>query len=136
MKNKQINKNKLKHKKAEHDAMIAETVLAISTTSSNVEAMEKLGITSFIFYDRMRKYPELRAVINEFTNNAKIILERSSVKAASKLVDALDDDRKGFEAAKEVLDRVGISKNSDDGKPKTQAVNIQLNIGGKSLSNE
>jgi len=115
--------NKLAGLGKTEQTLVAETMLAILTTDSYEEAAEKLGMTREGLRKRREKY-ELDERIAEIPEEALAKLQAHSVVAANVFVKNLKNPRKEMEAAKEVLNRVGV-----DGKQ--PQILQQFNIGGK-----
>jgi hypothetical protein len=111
--------------------MQTETVAAIMSTDTLTEAAKLLGIHPATMNDRLRQYPEIIEAVKATKNQAVLMLHKASSRAANKIIDTLDDKKRGFDAARDILDRVGVHKVSGgvDDKPAT-SINIQLNIGG------
>jgi hypothetical protein len=102
--------------------IISETVAAIISTKTKGDAADKIGISETALYKRLDKHPEIKEIINKIPETALNLLKESSLKAAEKIVETIDDKSKGLEAAKDVLDRVGV------GKDKGNNTNVQVNI--------
>lgn len=90
------------------DKTATETLLALISTKNSTEAAERLGITRQAVWLRVQKYG-LNKWIEQIPKQALARLQLGSDLAAEKLVEKLDDRREGLEAAKEILNRVGIS---------------------------
>jgi hypothetical protein len=88
--------------------LISETVAALTTSPTNTAAASLLGISNQALYERLGRYPEIKEAVDEIPQRALEILKRNTEKAANVIVGKLDDRRKDFEAAKEVLDRAGV----------------------------
>ena len=102
---------------------VAETLLAILTTNSYEEAAKKLHMTGDGLRLRRVKYGIDKRVA-ELPAEALDRLRMGSVRAANTFVNNLDNPTKDMEAAKEILNRVGITD-------KTPTVAQQFNVGGE-----
>ncbi|MCC7570832.1 helix-turn-helix domain containing protein [Candidatus Micrarchaeota archaeon] len=111
------------------DAVGKETLVALVTSSTIPEAAEKLGISERMVYKRKNKYG-LQEVIDSIPEQAYDTLKLGAAKAASVMVNKLEDRRQGFDASKEILDRVGLTKKEG---PK---VAQQFNVNGEEMKVE
>lgn len=96
-----------------------ETLLALLTFRSKTKAAQSLSIDRSTLYQRIERY-KLDEIIKELPNKALQTLQLGSERAAEVLVDELDSRQNKMEAAKEVLDRVGLTKNVNQ-------TNVQVN---------
>ena len=89
--------------------VVAETVAAIVVSKTLTEAAQILRISRSALYDRIHKY-NLKTVLDPFIEQAFYSLKMGSIKAAEELVHQLDNSNVHIrtEAAKEILDRVGV----------------------------
>lgn len=108
----------------------AETVAYVLTSRTYTEAAQRLGISVSALYERFDRHPEIREQVAKMSEDmpkqAHDILRRGAVRASEVFIEKLEDKDKQMEAAKEVLDRVGIS-----GKGPSVAIqnNGQLSMG-------
>ena len=110
----------------ELDAKGKETLLALLTHKTKTKAAEALGIGDRTLYDRIDKYG-LDKFIAELPTRALQQLQLGSIRAAEVMVEGLERHGDRMEAAKEILDRTGVTKKD----PKTQ-----VNIAGGDMSIE
>lgn len=103
------------------DRVGTETLLAILSSKTKTEAAEKLSIDRTTLYLRIDKY-KLGQYLEEIPKKALQTLQMGSERAAETLVHALDDRMNKMEAAKEILDRVGVTN-------KAPTVVQQFNVG-------
>lgn len=101
------------------DKVGKETLLALLTYRSKTKAAQALSIERSTLYQRIDRY-KLDEIIKELPSKALQTLQLGSEKAAEVLVDELDGRTNRMEAAKEVLDRVGLTKNVNQ-------TNVQVN---------
>jgi hypothetical protein len=101
-------KSDVRLKTPQVEAMIAETVLALVTCNDRKAAAARLGLSEDGLYWRMRNWPEVRQRCAEIPKDALARLQAGSILAADKLLAKLADRNDALEAAKEILDRVGI----------------------------
>lgn len=111
---------------------LKETILALSTCTTQTKAAEKLGISHRALTNRLNKW-QLREYIAEMTNDALASLQLGSKKAAENFVNKLDSRNESIsmDASREILDRVGLKVQQN---PAVQN-NIQINL-KKVLENE
>lgn len=97
--------------KQAENKLIAETMLALTTTDNKSEAARMLKINRSTLYDRIKKY-DLENYIANYIEDAAEVLAKGSVRAARNLVDKIDHRRVdiSLKASTETLDRVGITK--------------------------
>jgi len=94
------------------DGKTEKTLLAILTTSSYTEACKVLGISRMELW-RRRQELDIDKHLKDIREEAIENLKLASLKAVDVLISGLNDNRKKYESAKEILDRVGItSKNT------------------------
>lgn len=91
------------------DQLGKDTLLALLTSKTKTEAANKLSISRQQLYNREKKYGLVK-FLEEIPQKALQTLQMGSVRAAEMLVEQLDSDKNAMEAAKEILDRVGIVK--------------------------
>jgi hypothetical protein len=103
------NKDKDIQEYAPLDATGKETLVALLTSRTIPEAAEKLGVSERAVYNRKEKYG-LNEVIDSIPEMAFDTLKLGSARAAEVMVKKIEDRQQGFEASKEVLDRVGLGK--------------------------
>jgi len=101
------------------DKIGKETLLALLTHRTKTNAAASLSISRNAIYERIEKY-KLDEIIREIPNKALQTLQMGSDYAAEVLVNELDSRQNKMEAAKEVLDRVGLTKNINQ-------TNVQVN---------
>ncbi len=89
--------------------IIAETTTAIVVSKTLTQASQLLKISRPTLYDRINKY-DLKNVINPLAQEASFTLYIASLDAAEELVKQLSNwnVKVRAEAAKEILDRIGI----------------------------
>jgi len=104
------------------DKVGQETLLALLSSKTNVEAAERLSIAPNSLWYRIKKY-NLDKIIADIPRQALMRLQLGSTRAAEKLVEKLEDRREGLQAATEILDRVGLT--GDKGRTL-----IQNNVSG------
>lgn len=110
-----------------NEDVVAETLLAILTSETYEEAAKKLNMTGDGLRLRRVKFG-IDKRIAELPAEALDRLRLGSVRAANTFVKNLDDPQKDMEAAKEILNRVGITD-------KTPTIAQQFNF-GKVLDDE
>lgn len=84
-----------------------ETLLALLATATNREAAKLLGIGERTLYDRIEKY-SLREELAKLPEYALQRLQATSIQAANALGEELSNRARKLDAAKEILDRVGL----------------------------
>ncbi len=89
-----------------------ETLLAYMQSKTVEEAAQTLGITRQGLWLRVKKY-KLDEIVSEVPKEALMRLQVGSTKAADVLVGELDERQNKMEAAKEILDRVGLTGDKD-----------------------
>lgn len=119
---KKITKQLERQDNTEHlDKIGTETLLALLSSRTKSEAAEKLSIARSALYQRIIKYG-LEKHLEAIPKQALQTLQMGSDRAAETLVHALDDRINKMEAAKEILDRVGVTN-------KAPTVLQQFNVG-------
>lgn len=90
---------------------ITETVAAILISNTLTDAAKRLGISRSSLYERINRY-DLKKSLDPFIEQATYSLKIASIKAAEELVNQLDNSNIYIraEAAKGILDRIGITK--------------------------
>jgi len=84
-----------------------ETLVAILSTKSMTDAAKVLSLDRTALYKRIDKY-KLRTIIDKIPEQALDNLKAASVAASNVFVGALDERVNKMQAAKEILDRVGV----------------------------
>ncbi len=108
------------------DTVGTQTLLALIQSKTHQEAADKLSITRGGLWLRVKKY-KLDEIIAQFPRQALMRLQLSSIKAAEVLNEEMEKtgfNSKRLEAAKDVLDRVGVTGD----KPTTLQ---QFNVNGE-----
>ncbi len=107
----------------ERQLKTAETINALVTTRSQVEAAELLGVNISTIKRRLSEWG-IRETIAEMTSAAEEKLILNSEKAAHSLVSKIDSEDEGvsMKASTEVLDRAGVTK-----KQSGATVNVNFN---------
>ena len=100
--------------------VVAETVLALVTSTTNKIAAERLGLSEDGLYKRLRTIPEIREEIAKMPDEALARLQASSVRASEVLVESLGERANKLAAATQLLDRVGV-------KGAAPALAVQIN---------
>lgn len=96
-----------------------ETLVAILGSNSLTQAAQLLSLSRNALYERIEKY-KLREIIDKIPEQALDNLKSASVAASNVFVGALEERGNKMEAAKEILDRVGVSN-------KTPTTAVQIN---------
>lgn len=104
--------------------IVAETVLALVQSNTRAQAAERLKLSEDGLFYRLRTYPQIKKILNDIPQEALARLQALSLKATDVYGEALGQERNKMEAAREVLDRVGLSGD----KP---TVLQQFNVGGE-----
>lgn len=91
-----------------------ETIAALVSTPSQKAAAELLGINTWAVWERRKNHPVIDEVIEAIPKKALANLQQGSYKASQVLIDELGG-RNRLEASKEILDRVGVSKDKKQG---------------------
>lgn len=104
----------------ELDATGKETLLALLTYRTKTAAAKALSIDDSTLYQRINKY-ELNKFLEELPTRALQQLQLGSVRAAEVMIEQLDDRKNKMEAAKEILDRTGVTR---------KEAKTQVNIAG------
>lgn len=112
------------------DAVGLETLTAILAHKTKTQAAEALSIDRSTLYQRIEKYG-LEDFIAGIPKRALQTLQINTERAAEVIVNKLDDHKRDFEAAKEILDRTGI-RGRDSERP--VQVNVYPILGGASVS--
>ncbi len=104
------------------NAKAAETALAVVVSNTMQEAADMLGVDRSTVYRRIDRY-KLNDVIDSVPERALKTLKIGSVAAAEEFIDQLRHRDVGVrrEAAKEILDRVGVG--TKDGPVIAQQIN-------------
>lgn len=105
---------------------VSETITAILSTKTYGEAAALLGIGRSALYERMDRHPDIRKALETIPQKALDVLRHGSVRAAEVFVEQLENRNNNMEAAKEVLDRVGVGV-------KTSNIAVQVNNNLNSL---
>lgn len=100
--------------------IVSETITAIVGCKTMTEAAQILGIDRTTLYDRIDRYPEIKTAVEQIKEKARLTLHHGAFRAAEVLVEQLENRENRMEAAKEVLDRVGLTS-------KTAPVAVQVN---------
>jgi len=108
------------------DADGKETLTSLLTHTTRKGAAQALNISPQALWLRMNKYG-LHKYMDEIPERALKTLRMGSDRAAEVFVEALEERGNKMEAAKEILDRVGVGKNQP---------NTQVNIAGGEMSVE
>jgi len=95
--------------KIQQKNIVAETISALLVSKTITDAAELLGLDRSTLYKRMEMHPEIKATLDEIATQSLNLLKSSSFRAAEVLIEMLNNPFKRLEAAKEILDRVGIS---------------------------
>lgn len=106
--------------------IVLETVTALLTSGSVTKAAAYLGISRASFYERMERYPQIKEEIDKIPQRALETLKQGSLRAAEVFVEQLDVRDNKMEAAKQILDRVGVGT-------KQSVVAVQVNNNMSSL---
>lgn len=93
-------------------AKVAMTIAAVLRNKTLEGAAAELNITYRGLRKRIVKWPAIQKAIDSVVGEAADKLKIAAPKAADVIVDSLDDRHLKFEAAKEVLDRVGVGGKS------------------------
>ena len=100
-----------------------ETLVALLSSKTKTEAAQKLSLSRNALYERIEKW-ELDKVLARIPQQALQTLQMGSDLAAETLIDALGNRHERLDAAKEILDRVGLTGD--------KATNMtQINIGSE-----
>ena len=96
------------------EILAAETLIAVTSSTTIQEAADILGITRKQVHERIVKY-ELKERIQQLKENALTELTMGAPKAAQKLVKLIDSDNEQIAktASDSVLDRVGVTKSDN-----------------------
>ena len=96
------------------EILAAETLIAVTSSTSIQEAADILGISRKQVHERIVKY-ELKERILQLKENALTELTMGAPKAAQKLVKLIDSDNEQIAktASDSVLDRVGVTKSDN-----------------------
>ena len=91
------------------DKKARETLVALLSSKTLSDAARLLGVERSTIYDRIEKY-QLQELLDTIPSRALSVLKHGSVRAAEVMVEELDIYRgQKLEAAKEILDRVGVT---------------------------
>lgn len=90
------------------DKTAIETLLALLSSKTITGAAEKLTITRQSLYNRIERY-KLKPILEKIPEQALDTLRMASNEAAEVFVRNLSKPLKEMEAAKEILDRVGVT---------------------------
>lgn len=129
--------NKTLQKQSKHKRKIEDTVTALLSFSNRSEQAEALGISRQALYKRIVNYPEINEYITTLTKIADSVLQIASIKASENLIELLgsSDERVSIEASKEILDRVGITKELALKTPFNQDKELNINIVSEGYKN-
>ncbi len=114
-----MNEDKKDSKVVQLDQTGTETLVALLSSKTKTEAADKLQVHRNTVNERIERYG-LDKIIMQIPQRALQTLQMGSDHAAETLVRALESRPERLEAAKQILDRVGLSA------PKEQT-NIQVN---------
>lgn len=98
------------------------SVLTLSSKKTEAAKLAKIGRTTL--YRKLNKYPQVGAIVLDKKKEAYAILENAAPDAAKTMVGELGSNRNKMDASKEILDRVGITRQG--GQTNT---NVQVNFG-------
>lgn len=95
-----------------HKNLVAETISAILVSKNITEAAELLEVDRTTLYKRFKSHPEIKEIASAVQEYSQEALKLASAKAVNVLVKGLDNisSETRMQAAKEILDRVGLSK--------------------------
>lgn len=117
--------------KSTDSQIILDTANALLLHKTVTKAAAGLQLDRSTIYKRMEQYPQIMEIVNKTKEHAMSMLVSAVDKAAEIILDEMDNRQNKYEAAKEILDRVGI------GAKTGQQTNIQVNVspiyGGKSV---
>ena len=102
-----------------------ETILALALYPDRRTQANKLGITEDGLSWRLKEYPEIKETVAKIPEEALMRLQAGSINAVEVFLRNLGNPQKDMEAAREVLDRVGITKKE------TPSVLQQFQVGGE-----
>lgn len=96
----------------QHKNLVAETISAILVSKNITEAAELLEVDRSTLYKRFKTHPEIKEIAFTVQEYSQQALKLASAKAVNVLVKCLDHMQTDIriQAAKEILDRVGIIK--------------------------
>lgn len=115
-----------------HKNLVAETISAILVSKNITEAAELLEVDRTTLYKRFQKHPEIKEIACSVQEYSQEALKLASAKAVNVLVKCLDNisTETRMQAAKEILDRVGLSKDNakmlQPSLPNTTVLDINL----------
>lgn len=90
------------------DKTAIETLVALLSSKTITEAAKRLNVTRQSLYNRMERY-KLRPILETIPEQALDTLRMASNDAADVFVRNLNKPLREMEAAKEILDRVGVT---------------------------
>lgn len=110
------------------DRVASETLLALLTTNTKTEACKKLNIGRTALYARIDKYG-LNTFLDTLPSHALGVLQQGGIEAAENFVNKLKsyNESISMDASREILDRIGVTKKSDN-LPVGNQTNIQVII--------
>lgn len=111
---------------------VSETITAILGNKTLEQAAKELKITYRGLRKRMVNHPEIKEVVDGIVEDAMDRLKVAAPRAADVIIGKLDDKNKDFDAAKEVLDRVGVRQSNAPTQTNIQ-VNITPILGGSTV---
>lgn len=95
-----------------HKNLVAESIFAVLVSKNIKEAAELLEVDRTTLYKRFKTHPEIKDVASAIFEYSQEALKLASAKAVNVLVKSLDSMsvEVRMEAAKEILDRGGLTK--------------------------
>ena len=96
------------------DAIGKETLLALLTHKTRTAAAKALSVNRDTIYERVKRY-DLDTFIDAIPESALQTLKIGSERAAGVFVEELDSRKNKMEAAREILDRVGVGTKGEQG---------------------